>query len=329
MRKMVHSSATAIASPNIALIKYWGNRDDALRLPSNGSISMTMGGLETRTTVTFDEDLQVDQVTIDGQQARNASSLRVTNHLNVIRHLTNLTSKALVDSYSNFPADAGLASSASAFAALSLAASIAAGLELDRKALSRLARVGSGSASRSIFGGFVEWMPGEKDEDSFAKPIAPPDHWELIDLIAIVSKGHKLVSSTEGHALAKTSPLQEARVADAQRRLEGCRNALLTRDFDALARIVEEDSNLMHAVMITSNPSLIYWSSATVTIMQAVPTWRAEGLEVCYTIDAGPNVHCICTAEAANEVKGRLEIIPDVLEVISCPPGHEAHQVDD
>jgi diphosphomevalonate decarboxylase len=325
---MIQKSATAVASPNIALIKYWGNRDDALRLPSNGSISMTLGGLETRTTVTFDVDLHEDQVTIDGGAARDESSRRVTKHLNVIRSLAELTSNARVDSHNNFPADAGVASSASAFAALSLAGSAAAGLDLTHEALSKLARVGSGSASRSVFGGFVEWFPGEIDEESFSKQIAPPDYWELIDLIAIVSKGHKHVSSTAGHTLAKTSPLQEARVADANRRLEKCRRALQTRDFHALSGIVEQDSNLMHAVMMTSNPPLIYWSSATVTIMEALTTWRAEGLDVCYTIDAGPNVHCLCTAEAATEVRARLETFPDILEIISCPPGREAYLVD-
>lgn len=326
---MAHNSATAVASPNIALIKYWGNRDDALRLPSNGSISMTLGGLETRTTVTFDAELPEDQVTIDGRAASDESSQRVTKHLNVIRHLAGLTSKAKVDSHNNFPADAGVASSASAFAALALAGSAAAGLDLDQEALSRLARVGSGSASRSVFGGFVEWIPGDLDEDSFSKQIAPPDYWELIDLIAIVSTNHKPVSSTEGHALAKTSPLQETRVTDANRRLDECRRALQNRDFQALARIVEQDSNFMHAVMVTSNPPLIYWSSATVTIMQAVTNWRVDGLDVCYTIDAGPNVHCLCTAEAATEVRARLEMNSDILEVISCPPGQEAYLIDD
>jgi diphosphomevalonate decarboxylase len=326
--KMGHGSATAVASPNIALIKYWGNRDLSLRLPSNGSISMTLGGLETHTTVTFDPDLTTDLITIDGHPAHNDSSQRVVQHLDLIRHKADISSYARVDSSSNFPAGVGVASSASAFAALSLAGCAAAGLELDQKALSILARKGSGSACRSVFGGFVEWIPGAKDEESFSKQLTPTDHWELTDLIAIISKDHKRVGSTSGHALAKTSPLQAARVADAPRRLEECRGALLLRDFPALARVVEQDSNLMHAVMITSNPPLMYWSPTTLKVMNAVITWREEGLDVCYTIDAGPNVHCLCTADAVAELEGRLALIPGILEIITCHPGRDARLID-
>jgi diphosphomevalonate decarboxylase len=186
---------------------------------------------------------------------------------------------------------------------------------LDEADLSRLARRGSGSACRSIPTGFVEWRAGNGDDDSFAESIAPPGHWELADCIAVISNESKRVGSTEGHALAGTSPLQAARVGDASRRLEICRNAILKRDFTALAEIVELDSDMMHAVMMTSHPALFYWQAATLTIMQAVRALREKGLPACYTIDAGPNVHVLTEAAEVNQVKRFLESLPGVQEV--------------
>jgi diphosphomevalonate decarboxylase len=317
-------SATAIASPNIALIKYWGNRDNAMNLPSNGSISMTLGGLETQTTVIFDESLSEDSLLIDGVRASGDDLLRVSQHLDRVRDMAGLSAAAAVESRSNFPAGAGLASSASAFASLSLAATSAAGIDLDPPALSRLARLGSGSACRSIYGGYVEWHAADTDAQSTADSIAPPDHWKLHDVIAIVNREHKRVSSSAGHALADTSPLQAARVADATRRLDLCRQALRTRNFSRLAAIVEQDSNMMHAVMLTSTPPLIYWDSDTLALMKLIPSWRATGIHACYTIDAGPNVHCLCTEEHANEVAERLSKLPIVQSVLRATPGPPA-----
>jgi diphosphomevalonate decarboxylase len=219
---------------------------------------------------------------------------------------------------------AGLASSASAFAALSLAASAAAGLQLDERELSRLARTGSGSACRSVPGGFVEWQAGESDADSYAFSIASPDHWDLVDCIAIVSQAHKPTGSSEGHARAHTSPLQAARQAEVKRLLDECRRAILERDFEALAIVTELDCHQMHAVMMTSAPPLFYWQPATLAIMQAVRTWRRRGTPVCYTIDAGPNVHVICQADMAKEVSGQLKEIPGVLQVLVATPGGPA-----
>ena len=321
---MTKRTASAVASPNIALIKYWGNRDHELRLPSNGSISLTLGGLETRTTVTFDETLPFDRLTVDGSQPNNSALVRVSEHLDRIRHLAGVHTPARVESRNNFPTGVGIASSASAFAALTLAGTAAADLSLNPQELSRLARLGSGSACRSIFGGYVEWYAGETHADSHAEPLAPPEHWDLIDLIAVISREHKGIGSTQGHTLADTSPLQSARVTDALRRLNICRDALLHRDFPTLASIVEQDSNLMHAVMFTSTPALIYWSPTTIEVMQAVTTWRAEGLEVCYTIDAGPNVHCLCTKQYADQVEERLGHLPGVIDLLRAHPGGPA-----
>jgi diphosphomevalonate decarboxylase len=320
-------SAVAIANPNIAFIKYWGNRDPVLRLPSNSSISMNLDGLETRTTVTFDSGLSQDELTLNGQPATEETLLRVSSILDRVRAMAGMHDCAQVESRNNFPTGAGIASSASAFAALSLAASAAAGLQLSERECSKLARRGSGSACRSVPGGFVEWQAGNDDGSSFAYSLAPADHWDLVDCVAVVSQAHKPTGSTQGHALADSSALQAARVASAPVRLEACRRAILQRDFSALAAVAELDCNLMHAVMMTSQPPLLYWQPATLAIMQAVQEWRAGGLPAFYSIDAGPNVHVLCPAVNAPEVTAGLYRIDGVKEVLSAGPGGPARLV--
>jgi diphosphomevalonate decarboxylase len=321
--------ATAEASPNIALVKYWGNRDDLLRLPSNGSISMTLGGLRTVARVAFDPAATVDTLLIDGKVAPPAARQRVAKHLDLVRAAAGHHLKARIDSSSNFPSGAGIASSASAFAAITMASAAACGLPLESAALSRLARRGSGSACRSVWGGFVEWLAGDEDESSYAIPLAPGEHWPLIDLVAVVSQAPKSIGSTEGHQRAASSPLQPARVADTPRRLSACRLALLERDFAALSEVVELDSLMMHAVMMTSSPALVYWQPSTLTVMNAVTEWRRQGHEVCATVDAGPNVHCLCAPGQASAIRPKLQDLPGVDLVFECPPGEAARLVQD
>lgn len=318
------TTSTALAHPNIAFIKYWGNRDHTLRLPMNGSISMNLDGLSTRTTVSFQPSLPFDELVINGREVTGPGLDRVSYILDIVRGMADIHERAEVITENNFPSGAGIASSASAFAALALAGSKAAGLNLTEPELSRLARRGSGSASRSIPGGFVEWQVGTTDEDSYAFSIAEPNHWKLADCVVIVSASHKKTGSTEGHALAPTSPLQAARVADAPRRLDLCRRAILNRDFDALASIVELDSDMMHAVMMTSTPALYYWQPASLSVMNAVRGWRAEGLPVCYTVDAGPNVHVICPQTEIQLVDKKLREIPGVSDVLAAKVGGAA-----
>ncbi len=320
-------TATALAHPNIAFIKYWGNRDERLRLPVAGSISINLDGLHTRTTVSFQPSLALDELSINGRGVSGAGLARVSSILDEVRAAAGLRLRAEVASENNFPTGAGIASSAAAFAALAVAATKAAGLDWSEAQLSRLARHGSGSACRSIPSGFVEWESGTGDEDSVAESLAGPEHWALADCVAVVSSGHKAIGSTEGHALAPTSPLQAARVADAPRRLEICRRSIMGRDFDGLATILELDSNLMHAVMMTSNPALFYWQPATLTVMRAVHEWRAAGLPVAYTIDAGPNVHVICAQEQAEKVAEKLKELPGVLDTLMAKVGGPAREV--
>jgi diphosphomevalonate decarboxylase len=322
------TTATAQARPNIAFIKYWGNRDNALRIPMNGSISMNLDGLYTRTTVSFEPSMTSDELVINGREVRGAGLDRISYILDIIRGMAKIHERAGIISENNFPSGAGIASSASAFAALALAGSKAAGLNLSEPELSRLARRGSGSAARSISTGFVEWQAGTSDEDSFAFSIAEPGHWDLVDCVAIVSASHKKTGSTEGHAIAPTSPLQATRVADAPRRLKICRKAILERDFQTFASIVELDSDMMHAVMMTSTPALHYWEPASLDVMNYVRQWQAEGMSVCYTVDAGPNIHVICPEAAAHIVNKNLRAIEGVVNVLVARAGGPAKIVD-
>ena len=325
---MAKGSATALAHPNIAFIKYWGNRDDGLRLPANSSLSMNLSDLHTIATVQFDRGRVKDEFLYNGGEAAHEQTARVSQFLDLVRQMARSSEFARVESQNNFPSGAGIASSSSAFAALALAASSAAGLSLDEQTLSRLARRGSGSASRSVPGGFVEWRAADKDEESYAFSIAPEDHWDLVDCITIVSEQHKSVGSTQGHSLAATRPLQAARLQGAEARLDMGRAAVMNRDFQALAQVVELDCHMMHAVMMTSQPALHYWLPATVAVIQAVREWRSSGLEVCYTLDAGPNVHVLCPAHGAERVSRQLHQINGVIRVLSSRPGGPARSIE-
>lgn len=319
--------ATAMAHPNIAFIKYWGNADDQLRLPANPSLSMNLGSLRTVTTVTFIEEVAGDELMINNQRITGPALARVSSQLDLVRAQAGLRRPARVESESNFPVGSGIASSAAAFAALSLAGAAAAGLRLDEAALSRLARRGSGSACRSVPGGFCQWLPGD-DETSFATSIAPATHWNLSDLVVVVSREHKPVGSTGGHHLAQTSSLQAARVAGASSRFEACREALLARDLATLGPIIEEDAVIMHAVMMSSRPPLYYWNATTMALIEATQRWRAEGLPAYFTIDAGPNVHLICEPSQAEAVEQEARKILGVQDVLTSNPGGPAGLID-
>lgn len=324
---MNQSKATSIACSNIAFIKYWGNRDDALRLPLNNSISMNLDGATTITTVAFDAALNDDVIVIGAAPANAAQRARVVAHLDRVRARARSETRARVVSRNNFPMGAGIASSASAFAALSLAATRAAGLELTERELSILARQGSGSASRSIPGGFVEWLAGTESADSYAVALAPPTFWDLRDVIAIVSTAEKNIGSTEGHRAAASSHFLAARLAALPLRLARVRRALLARDLTALGPAIEEDAIELHFIAMTSTPPVFYWSPGMVRVIQAAQAWRADGLGVYFTLDAGPNVHLICAAQDANQVAARAREIPDVRQVIVNAPGGAARLV--
>ncbi len=308
---------TAIAPANIAFIKYWGMRDAEQTLPYNGSLSMNLDACLTTTSVLFDPALESDHVTLTlyAQPPKVAAGRpleRVVAHLDRMRALAGVTTRARVTSSNNFPADAGIASSAAAFAALTLAGVSALGLAMDERTLSRLARrSGSGSASRSIPTGYVEWHNGD-DLTSFAESIAPPEYWDLADVVAVVDTQAKKIGSAENHHLAVTSPYFGVRLEGIQQRLDAARMAIMQRDLPLLGTTMEADAVSMHVVCMTQSPPSFYWNAGTMAVIHAVRAWREQGLEAYFTIDAGPNVHVICVSGDRFIVQERLEALPEV-----------------
>ncbi len=321
--------ATAVANANIALIKYWGKRNKELILPYNSSISMTCDGLWAKTTVDFG-DYKTDTITINDEELKKDEK-DILGHIERIRKMAGIKEKARIISESNFPVAAGLASSASGLAALTLAATSAAGLRLNEKELSMLARQGSGSASRSILGGFVEWHKGSREDgsDSYAEQIAPKAHWPEFTMIAtIVSEAKKKTGSRAGMAqTVATSPYYEGWLKTIDKDLENVRNGIKNKDFSLVGSTTESNALKMHATMMTTKPAIVYWSPATIDVMHHVMAWREEGLEAYFTMDAGPQVKVLCLNKNEKELEKRLHEIEGVKKTIICRPGDGAQIV--
>jgi len=324
---MTANSAVAQAHPNIAFIKYWGNKDEILRLPENGSISMNLQALHTRTTATIDHDASADTLSINGEVQEGLALSRARQYLEKVREIYSISGKLRITSENNFPMAAGIASSASAFAALAAAVNALFELELNSDYLSALARLGSGSASRSVPPGYCEWFPGKTHADSYARSIADSDHWQLWDCVAVVAKEEKKIGSTQGHKLASTSPLQDARLKNADERLSICREAIFKKDFEQLAAVIELDSDMMHAVMMTSRPPIMYWQGASVSIMHEIRRLRSRGIEAAYTLDAGPNVHIISTPDAIRKIEDHFRGFNGISSLITSPVGDGARLI--
>ena len=331
--------ATALACANLAFVKYWGKRDASLNLPLNNSISMTLDGARTTTTVRFCAGLASDEVTLAGTNVAPAFAARVTAHLDRLRTLADVTMRAQVDTHNNFPAGTGFASSASGFAALTLAATHALGLQLTEHELSKLARLGSGSACRSIPAGFAEWHAGSDSESSFATQLAPAQHWKLVDVAVLVTQRSKDIPSSAGHLLVNNSPFWQTRSLTLPARLEAVRQALLTRDFHRFGREIEAEALEMHAIMLTSahehagtwHPGIFYWTPDTLQLLCAVQDWRKAGMDVYFTLDAGPTVHLLCLAEQVDELLLAVRALDmhNAWRTLVSRPGPGAHLVTD
>lgn len=313
--------ASAIAPSNIAFTKYWGKKDEKLRLPENGSISMCLSNLLTTTTVEFASKYEKDQITINGE-AEDEEESRVINHLDRIRDLAKINLKAKVISNNNFPTATGLSSSSSGFAALTLATAKAVGLDLNEKELSILARQGSGSACRSIPSGFVEWADGSSSQTSFAKTIFPPNYWDIADVVAIVNEGKKDVATTSGMAQAKSSPFQKIRVRRMKEKNERLKKLIKEKNFTEFGELIEAEALELHAIMLTQFPPLLYWLPGTVKVMRAVRSWRKEWFPVYFTVNTGQDVHLIVEKKNIDQLKKLLSDIDDVREtIINYPSG--------
>lgn len=313
--------ATAIAPSNIAFTKYWGKKDEILRLPLHGTISLTLSNLLTTTTVEFSDMYKEDEIIINGGGQEAGEAERVIKHLDRIRKMAKINHKAKMVSNNNFPIGTGLASSASGFAALTLAGVTAAGLKLSEKELSILARQGSGSACRSIPGGFVEWLDGDTSETSYAVQIFPPKSWAIADVVAIISQGRKVVSSTIGQQAVHTSPFLKARVSQMAEKNKLLKKLIKERNFERFGNLVEAEALQFHAITLTQNPPLIYWTPNTVLLMKLVQNWRSKGLAVYFTVDTGQDIHIFVEQKNVNTLKAKLKTLKEVKDIIVNTPG--------
>jgi diphosphomevalonate decarboxylase len=318
----VTGKTTVVAPSNIAFIKYWGARDLARAFPVNASISMTLTECVSQTTVHFmegsDDSDRIEIVTDDGSLAAPSAAFRerARAHLARVRRWGCRSGAFRVATRNSFPTGAGIASSASGFAALTLAATKALGLTLSTPELSDLARMsGSGSAARSVLGGYVEWSP-EGERAGHAVSIAPASHWDLRDVIALVDRGEKDVSSLDGHRAAASSPHFDTRQRILPHRLALVRKAIDDRDLPALGPVLEEEAIELHLIAMSSRPPIFYWKPGTVQVLERLRALRREGLAAWATMDAGANVHVICAPESESGVVAALQGLSGVAGVL-------------
>jgi diphosphomevalonate decarboxylase len=325
------TSVSARACANIALVKYWGKRDAALNLPAAGSLSLTLAALVTETTVTFDAALAHDELVLDGG---SSAADRVSPFLDLVRARAGTTHHARVVSANHFPTASGLASSASGYAALAVAATRAAGLTVEPRELSILARQGSGSAARSIFGGFVRMHAGTRDDgsDAFATPIEDVDATlvrQVRMVIAIVGGGAPKTHGSRDAMdhTAATSPFYASWIALVPRDLAAAETALAHGDLQQLGEITEANALAMHASAIAARPAVVYWQPATLAALAAVRELRTGGRAAWATMDAGPHVKVLTTASDADAVASALATVPGVTATMISTAGGPAEVV--
>jgi diphosphomevalonate decarboxylase len=282
---------------------------------------MNLDSCYTICSVEFDGKFKSDKVVINQQEAIGEQKQRVVSMLDKVRHMARVKTRAEVISDNNFPTGTGIASSASAFSALSLAASKAVGINLSKKELSILARTGSGSACRSIVDGFAHWRRGNSSSNSYATQIASVKHWGLRDIVTIVNPGAKKNSSSEGHNLAMTSPYFKTRLRLVPQRLKLVKHAILERDFETLGKTIEEEAIELHVIAMTSKPSIFYWNPGTVEVINHLKVWRTNGIKAYFTMDAGANVHVLCLSRDVDRVNEQLKKLSCVQQTIINKPG--------
>ncbi|USS86672.1 diphosphomevalonate decarboxylase [Fructilactobacillus cliffordii] len=320
----MNNYAKARAHTNIALVKYWGKINSALKLPTTSSLSLTLDQFYTDTSVQFNETLTNDQVTFNERRLNERSARRITDFLDLVRNQAGITTKAVVQTTNNVPTAAGLASSASGFAALAAAASKASGLRLNHRELSRMARRGSGSATRSIDGGFVEWHKGIGDRTSFATQVAPADYWDLNVIAILVNQQPKKMSSSEGMQLSQTtSPYYHEWEKLCQRDLKKLKIAIKNHNFNDLGNIAEENAMRMHALTLSAAPDFCYFDADSLKAMRIVHQLRESGIPCYFTMDAGPNVKVLVEPEHRESVVSTLQTAfgPDNIVVAAPGPG--------
>lgn len=317
--------ATAKAHTNIALIKYWGKRNEGLILPTNSSLSVTLDGFYTKTSVRFEEDAENDVFYLNDEKVTGEPYTRVTEYLDLVRSMSDQPHRfAVVDSLNTVPTAAGFASSASGFAALAAASTKALNLDMDEVALSKLTRQGSGSACRSIYGGFVEWEMGEADDgsDSYAIPVAPQEHWDIRVAAVVVTAKEKEIKSRVGmKRTVDTSVFYQGWLDSLPADLMDIKAGIQARDFEKVGAIAEANCLKMHATTLGANPPFTYWQDSTMAVMQTVQQMRKDGIAAYFTIDAGPNVKVLYLPEQEEAVLSRLRETRDVTDVMTSKVG--------
>jgi len=312
--------ATAKAHTNIALIKYWGKRNEELILPTNNSLSITLDGFYTETTVHFNEELTEDVFILNDQVISGVPYNQVTAYLDLFRdHVQKPTLFAEVNSINKVPTAAGFASSASGFAALAAASARALDLQLTDQQLSRFMRRGSGSACRSIYGGFVEWEKGSQEDgsDSYAIQIAPKDHWDVRVAAVVLNAKEKDLSSRKGmKRTVDTSIFYDAWLENVPKDLKEIKEGIQARDFEKVGTIAEANCMKMHATTLGAQPPFTYWQNVTMDVMQTIWKMRSDGTLAYFTIDAGPNVKVLYLPDNEEKILQTLRNIDGVSEVI-------------
>jgi diphosphomevalonate decarboxylase len=327
--------ASGIAYSNIALCKYWGKRNEELILPFNSSISMTLDKFHTHTTVEFSDVFKDDILIINNHNFEKDTKefLNVSKFLKIVRAMKNIETKVKIVSKNNFPTSAGLASSASGFAALAVAINKALELNLNEKQLSVLARQGSGSSSRSIKGGFVEWLKGKQEdgEDSYAQQIVDEKHWPELRMVAcILSKQEKKMKSRVGMKnTVETSPMYQAWLNSVEKDLINMKKAIIDKDFTTLGKIAEHNCMKMHATMWTTKPAIIYQNKTTIELMHSIMEWREQGLECYYTMDAGPQVKILCLEKNVDILLEKLNEFEGIEDITVNSVGKNAKIVEE
>jgi diphosphomevalonate decarboxylase len=312
--------ATSKAPVNIAFIKYWGKKNKKLRLPANSSVSMNLNSVFTITTVEFSKKYKQDSFAFKHELATNKEKQRVFNQLDLIRKKAGIDLKARVVSENNFPKSTGLSSSASGMAALTQAGVAAAGIKLSEKNLAILARLGSGSACRSIPDGFVFWQAGSSHQSSYSFSLYQPGYWQIYDVVCLVSQEKKSVSSTKGHSLVQTSPFFQVRLKDLNIKLKKIKDNLKKKNFKGLGKLSEQEALNMHAVMMTSKPSLLYWTPNTLRLIKQIKDWRKNGLPIYFTLNTGQDVHVLVEKNNLNKLSAKLKSQKYIKKIIINKP---------
>ncbi|AEV95291.1 diphosphomevalonate decarboxylase [Pediococcus claussenii] len=309
MNNTHNKTGFARAHTNIALVKYWGKSDEDLILPTNDSISLTLRDFYTDTEVTFEKNIKKNKLWINGSRVDDSKLLRVNRVIDLVKKKFKINQFASIKSVNHVPTSAGLASSASAMAALSGAAwKAATDLAPDLRELSKIARIGSGSASRSIYGGFVRWHRGIDHDTSFATPIPTKNFDDLRIITVVVNSAAKKILSTNGmKSVAQTSPFFDSWVQQANQDVTKMISALEIGDFDKLGMIAEQNAMLMHSTTLSANPAFTYFEPATLQIINIVHHLREDGIHCYFTIDAGPNVKIICQQNSVTSIKNKLQ----------------------